>query len=98
VKSEPKLVRIVPVSAGDDRPNPTQGTAVYVGDQEITGVTRIELVCEVNNVWRAKIECMVDPPANLLATAIFHRPTIWQRFKRWVRMGFGPAHGFDWPR
>jgi hypothetical protein len=39
----------------------TQGTTVWVGDHQLTGVTKIELVAEVNDVWRAVIHCAVIP-------------------------------------
>lgn len=41
----------------------TQGTKVLgPGGVAIDGVKRIELVAEVDDVWRAKIDCMVSVP------------------------------------
>lgn len=45
----------------------TQGTQVWVGDQQLTGVVKIELIAEVGDVWRAVVHCHVQPPAELLA-------------------------------
>lgn len=39
----------------------TQGTLVVGPDgKEIGGITRIELVAEMNDLWRARIDCMVS--------------------------------------
>ena len=65
----------------------TQGTKIMVGDSQMTGVTRIELVCDVNDVWRARIDCMVQPPADLSALSIIYVPTRWQRIKQWLARG-----------
>lgn len=35
----------------------THGTKVLVGGQELKGVTRVVLVAEGNDIWRAQIEC-----------------------------------------
>jgi len=68
-----------------DGPQVAQGhVRLYVGDQELTGVTRIELVAEVNDLWRARVDCMVKPPADLKAVATIRYPTLWQRLKRWA--------------
>lgn len=77
---------ILRVEAGarcGDGPHLTQGTRLFVGDQELTGVTRVELICEINDVWRARVECMADPPADLLSVASIARPSLWRRFRRW---------------
>jgi hypothetical protein len=81
-----QIARIV-VPAGDSA-SKTQGTKVFVGDKELTGITRIELVAEVNDVWRARIDCLVKPPADLKADSVTRYPTLWQRFKRWVNEPF----------
>ena len=100
MKSEPVLARIVPTlrDDGDVRATLCHGTKVMVGDQQLGGVVRIELVAEVNNVWRARVDLTVQPPADLQAMAVIHYPSLWQRIRRWVRIAFGPAHGFDFPR
>lgn len=97
MKGTAKLARIVPAEADDAMANLTNGTKVFVGDQELTGVTRIVLTCDINDVWRARIDCMVQPPMDLQASAVIYFPTPWQRFRRWLRLNFGPAHGFDFP-
>lgn len=41
----------------------TQGTKLLVDGQELKGVTRVVLVAEVGDVWRARIECMAHVQA-----------------------------------
>ena len=87
-------LRVVPADPhGGSGPHRCQGTKLFVGDQELTGVTRVELVAQVNGVWRAKVECWVNPPADLLAEVVFTRPTCRQRLKHWamcLAARFGP--------
>jgi hypothetical protein len=80
------ILRVVPAEPSDGKgSHRCQGTKLFVGDQELTGVTRIELVADVNDdVWRARVDCMVKPPADLKAAATIRCPTLWQRFKRWA--------------
>jgi hypothetical protein len=40
----------------------TRGTRVLVDGQELKGVIRVVLVAEVNDVWRAHIECHAQVP------------------------------------
>ena len=98
MKSDPVLARIVPAISGDDRKCLCQGTKVMVGDQELKGVFRIELVAQTNDIWRARIDVHVQPPTELSALAVVHYPSRWQRVRRWWRELFRPAHGFDFPR
>lgn len=80
-----QILRIVPAPLNSDtKAQRTQGTKVFVGDTPLHGVTRIELVAEVNNVWRARIDCMVSPPADLMAESVTYYPTLWQRFRGWI--------------
>lgn len=52
----------------------TVGTKVMVGDVELEGVSRLTLVAEPDNVWRATIECYAGPPQDLLVLAdVYHR-------------------------
>jgi len=89
------LLRVVPAPREGDGPQVCQGTKLYVGDQELTGVTRVELVAEVNGIWRAKVECWVKPPADLLSEAAITYPTRWQRFRNWWRDWCRGANGSD---
>lgn len=98
MKSEPVLARIVATPRDDGGATICHDTKVMVGDQQLGGVVRIELVAEVNNFWRARVDLMVQPPADLQAMAVIHYPSLWQRIRRWFRIAFGPAHGFDFPR
>lgn len=53
-----KLLTVIPASAAYGEPARTQGTKVVDQEgNEIEGVTRIELVAEVDDVWRATIAC-----------------------------------------
>lgn len=84
------LARIIPVASDGNGPARTQGTVVMVGDQKLGGVTSITLRCEVNDVWRATIQCNVLP-TELTALAMVHQPTFWQRIKRWLGIGMLPS-------
>lgn len=67
--------------------HPTRGTQVWIGDTRLNGVTGITLRADINDVWRATIECHVEPPAELLAAAVFEarKPETWlQRILRWI--------------
>lgn len=69
----------------------TQGTKILTRDgKEIGGVTKVVLIGEVNDLWRAEIHCYVEgPEISDLSTFIAARfiPSRWQRFKRWLRFG-----------
>ena len=52
----------------------TQGTQVFAGDTELTGITRIVLTADVNDVWRAQIDVMIQPPADLVAESFVSYP------------------------
>lgn len=87
------LLKVVPAAHEGEGPQRCQGTRMYVGGQELTGVIRVELIAEVNSLWRANVECWVEPPADLLSEPVITYPTWWQRFKRWAMRpatGFGP--------
>ena len=95
--SEKCIARIVPVPAEGRFSQPTQGTRVMVGDVELWGVTRIELVAEVNSTWKANIECHVHA-TDLMAEAFVFRPrmTLLQHLREWWRnlphaKDFGPG-------
>lgn len=77
-------LRIIPYVEGDG-PQRTQGTMVLVGDQEINGVTGITLRADVNDLWRATIECHVLPP-ELAATGLFvtERRSLYRRIADWI--------------
>lgn len=75
----------------------TQGTKVLVGDIQIPGITRIELVCEVNDIWRARIDLNVQA-TDLNALSVFHQFSRWQRLMNWWRELVRPVHGFDFRR
>ena len=83
-----ELLRIVVPEREGNFAQVAQGTRCYVGDTELTGVVRIELVAEVNELWRARVDLMVKPPADLMAVAVIHYPTLWQRFRQWVKRAF----------
>lgn len=71
-----QLVRIVPVPREDNGLVSTIGTKVYVGDQELTGVTKIVLTAEVGGIWTADITCHhhMQP---MEALAVIHYPKRW---------------------
>ena len=45
----------------------TQGTRVFAGDQELTGITRIELTAGTNDLWRGRVELICEPPKGIEA-------------------------------
>lgn len=48
----------------------TQGTKVLLGDgSELSHVTGITLTAGLKDVWRARIECVVKPPASVVCEA-----------------------------
>lgn len=59
-------IRIVPSIHNGDGIHATRGTRVYAGNVEIKGIYRIELSCEVNDVWRATIHAYVQPPDEII--------------------------------
>lgn len=57
------LITIIPPKAKPGFPAATMGTKVLGPDGvAIGGITRIELIGEVNDVWRARIDCVVNAP------------------------------------
>lgn len=84
MQDERSLIRVIPVPPSSSGFTKTQGTKLFVGDTEVKGVTRIELIAEVNDIWRARIDVNIQAPADLTALAVFHRPTFWQYLKYWA--------------
>lgn len=80
-----QLLRIVPNAPGPSGTTLTQGTKVLTpSGEELKGVHRIVLTCDVNDVWRAEIHCYVEP-TDLSAVSVIHRPSRWQRRMAWLR-------------
>lgn len=80
-----QMLRIVPQPPSDSGLTLTQGTKVLTpAGEELKGIHRIVLTCDVNDVWRAEIHCYVEAP-DLSALSVVHRPTHWQRFKAFLR-------------
>jgi hypothetical protein len=59
----------------------TKNTKVMVGDQEISGVTGVQIFAYPDNAWRAKIECICEPPDISLGAIVF----IEEPLPRWRR-------------
>lgn len=83
---EGDYIRIVQPRAKDSGVTPTQGTLVMVGDVQVKGVYKIELLADTNDVWRAVVHC--HPKWNemtaLASFSIVHpKPTICDRVKAW---------------
>ncbi len=69
-------------------PMRTHGTRVWVGGEELSGITGITLRADVDNVWRATLECIVEPPEELLVAAALapvRRDSWLHRIVRWVQ-------------
>lgn len=91
--TEKFIARIIPAtSCGPDSvASPTQGTKIMVGDVELTGVTKITLIAEPNDVWKAQIECYFQP-TDMTAVAFVYKPSLWDRI-RWRLFGYNLAKG-----
>lgn len=86
------IARIIPAPPTDkDGISVTTGTRVMVGDVELTGVTKITLVADVNDVWKAQIECYFQP-TDMTAAAFVYKPSVLQRLKWWL-FGYRYAKG-----
>jgi hypothetical protein len=82
VSTEVALVRIVqPEPHSGCGIVPAQGTRVFVGDQQVKGVTRVQLTAETNGIWRAQIDCTFTP-SEMTAVAVIRRPGLLQRQRR----------------
>ncbi len=60
----------------------TQGTRVLVDGQALKGVTRVELIASVDDVWRARIECVAQVqvmPGMWLEVESHRRLSWWRR-------------------
>lgn len=59
----------------------TRGTKVLVDGEELKGVTRVELFAGIDDVWRARIECVahVQVMPGMLMELVSHQPLSWWR-------------------
>ncbi|WQI19770.1 hypothetical protein U2S91_16705 [Stenotrophomonas maltophilia] len=77
------IVTIIPPPVDDGSGlTRTQGTKVLVDGQELKGVTKVELVASVDDVWRARIECVAQVqvmPGMLLEVESHRRLSWWRR-------------------
>ncbi len=84
------LLRIVPQEHSKHSIVPTSGTKVLTPDgAEIRGITRIVLIADPDDVWRAEISCLISPPEITVLADLDRRyaQTRWQRFWTWLRFG-----------
>lgn len=79
------LVRIVPPEPSEFGWTKTQGTKVFVGDQEIRHVVRIETMAEPNSLWECTITLQAVPPDVPMVGRFFVQPA-----KRWWHRWFKP--------
>lgn len=80
------IVTIIPPPVDDHSGlTRTQGTKVLVDGEELKGVTRVELFADVDDVWRARIECVgqVQVMPGMLLEVESHRRLSW-----WRRLAF----------
>ncbi|WP_414486039.1 hypothetical protein [Stenotrophomonas maltophilia] len=77
------IVTIIPPPVDDGSGlTRTQGTKVLVDGQELKGVTKVELVASVDDVWRARIECVAKVqvmPGMLLEVESRRQLSWWRR-------------------
>jgi len=88
-KNKKYLMKIVPEQSGDSYETKCQGTRVFVGDKELTGITGIELTACTHDAWRAKISCAVIPPiitcfGDLSNRWLPQKYNLWQKFLLWL--------------
>jgi hypothetical protein len=80
------LATIKPAESAPGQPTTTRGTQVVLSDGTVLGgVQRIELVAEMNDLWRARIDCMVNVqlmPGMTLDIRQPGRTIVWWR--RWL--------------
>lgn len=99
MKSDLNIVTVVP-PACDARTGTCRatGTKVLLRDgSELQGVTRIELVAEVGELWRARIDCVATVPSMpgmVLEISEQRRLTWWQRLL--LRMSGATAGDLPW--
>ena len=65
--ADASLVRIEVSELTASGKHKTQGTRVFVGGVRMLGVTGITLRADVNDVWRATIECTPSLPDHIVA-------------------------------
>lgn len=70
-------IRIV-VPESDSLYTRTQGTKIFVGDTELSGVVKVECLAVPNSLWEATITLQAPPPDISYVGRIFVRPA-----RRW---------------
>jgi hypothetical protein len=88
------LATVVPPHSEPGDLTVTRGTKVLLPDgSELKGVTRIELVGAVNDVWRARISCMVNmqPIRGAALHIVEAKPLSWWRRLLLVLAGVSSA-------
>ncbi len=87
-----KLAKIVPPDCYDSQHGVTltHGTKVVLPDgSELGGITNIELTCSVNSVWKARIDCLIEPVIIPNAELVVRQTTglpfsWWRRLLLWI--------------
>lgn len=74
--------RIVPPKREGDGPQMTQGTEVWVGEQRLTGVLKVEILADPGDFWRAVIHCAVVPQDMAVDYEIRYA-SLWHYLKAW---------------
>lgn len=78
------LIRIVPPEPSQFGWTQAQGTRVFVGDQEISHVVKIEALAEPNSLWEVTITLQAAPPEVPMVGRFFiEQPRRWWR--RWFK-------------
>lgn len=85
------LLRIVPAECEPGQLCKTQGTRVITADgAEVEGVNYIKILCDPDDVWRAEIHCVIEPPKlPAMLASVFYRKEGFVR--RWLRRLRGKA-------
>lgn len=79
------LIRIIPAIDTHGEVTPTQGTKVFLGDTEITGIYRIEVTADINDVWRAVIHCHCHVEGITAEAEFVDTRSWWERFSDYIK-------------
>lgn len=81
--SSDKIRIVVPES--DSLYTRTQGTKIFVGETELSGVVKVECLAVPNSLWEARITLQAPPPDISYVGQFFVRPA-----RRWWHRFFKP--------
>jgi len=80
---------VVPEGRGDGY-QMANGTQVWVGNEKLSGVLKVELVAETNCIWTAVIHCAVVPQSidavyQIRYASLWHYIKAWWTSRDWIK-------------